>query len=80
MSEENAIAEKDQVVEPAQANVDSAAKMRRLTLIFLLLSLLFFVWYLFADRLTPSTSQARVRGYIVPISSEVPVACSGLIY
>lgn len=72
MSEENAIAEADDAVAADQGKVDSAAKMRRLTLIFLLLSLLFFVWYLFADRLTPSTSQARVRGYIVPIASEVP--------
>jgi multidrug resistance efflux pump len=72
MSEENAIAKADEAVAADQGSVDSAAKMRRLTLIFLLVSVLFFVWYLFADRLTPSTSQARVRGYIVPISSEVP--------
>ena len=62
-----------EVSDAVQADkVDSAARMRRITLLFLAASLLFFVWYLFADRLTPSTSQARVRGYVVPVSSEVP--------
>ncbi len=46
--------------------------MRRITIFFLVISALFFVWYLLADRLTPSTNQARVRGYIVPIAAEVP--------
>ncbi len=56
----------------ADADVDSGAKIRRLTIIFLILSLLFAIWYLIADRYTPSTGQARVRGYVVPITSEVP--------
>jgi multidrug resistance efflux pump len=55
-----------------KANEDAGNKMRKITQIFLVVSLLFAVWYLIADRLTPSTSQARVRGYIVKVASEIP--------
>jgi multidrug resistance efflux pump len=51
---------------------DPGSRMRKITLCFLGLSLIFATWCLFADRLTPSTSQARVRGYIVKVASEVP--------
>jgi multidrug resistance efflux pump len=51
---------------------DPGSKMRKITLGFLAASFVFAVWCLFADRLTPSTSQARVRGYVVEVASEVP--------
>lgn len=54
------------------AENDPGQKMRRITLFFLGLSLAFAIWCLFADRLTPSTNQARVRGYVVEVASEVP--------
>lgn len=50
---------------------DPGSKMRKITLGFLAFCLIFAIWSLFADRLTPSTSQARVRGYVVQVTSEV---------
>jgi len=47
------------------------ASVRKLTLIMVGVVLVFFFWYVIADRLTPSTNHARVRGYIVPIAPEV---------
>jgi len=71
MSEPQMPSQQDKADLAANSGTDSAAKIRRITLVFLLLSLIFAIWYLIADRYTPSTNQARVRGYIVPISSEV---------
>lgn len=45
------------------------------TRMVLLLTLLLAVWYLFAEKHTPYTAQARVRGFVVPITPEV----SGII-
>lgn len=45
--------------------------IRRLTVIFIALAALFLLWYVLADRYTPMTSEARVRGYVVPIATEV---------
>ena len=42
--------------------------VRRVTRWVLGLALLLFVWYLAADRYTPYTHQARVRGYVVPLA------------
>ena len=41
--------------------------MKPLSFILLVLLIALFGWYLIADRLTPITSQARVRAYVVPI-------------
>jgi len=41
------------------------------TIVILSLIILSLVWYLFADRYTPYTQQARIDGYVVGISSEV---------
>ncbi len=46
--------------------------IKRLTLIVLVLAALFLCWYILADRFTPYTSEARVRGYVVPIAPEIP--------
>ncbi len=62
----------DTVNQPDQPEqIDSSEKIRRITFFFLILSLVFAIWYLVADRYTPSTNQARVRGYVVQIASEV---------
>lgn len=45
--------------------------VRRVTLWVLGIAVLLFVWYLAADRLTPYTHQARVRGYVVPLAPQV---------
>jgi len=45
--------------------------VRRITLWALGLAAVLFAWYLAADRYTPYTQQARVRGYVVPLSPQV---------
>ena len=45
--------------------------IKRLTFIVLILAFLFLCWYVLADRFTPYTSEARVRGYVVPIAPEI---------
>ncbi|MGD8415002.1 MAG: HlyD family secretion protein [Candidatus Latescibacterota bacterium] len=45
--------------------------IRRVTRIVLIVAAVIFVWYLFADRLTPYTDQARVQGLVVPIVPRV---------
>jgi multidrug resistance efflux pump len=44
---------------------------RRGAIVVLLLIVLSLAWYLFADRLTPYTSQARVQAFVVPVPAEV---------
>ena len=45
--------------------------IKRLTIIVLIVGFLFLCWYVLADRFTPYTSEARVRGYVVPIAPEI---------
>ncbi len=53
-------------MESAQSN-----PVRRLTLIVLSLCVVLFIWYLFADRFTPYTNQAKVQAFVVPIVPEI---------
>lgn len=58
--------------EPTNAETPKPAnRVARITKITLGVCLLFFVWYLVADRITPSSNQGRVRGRIVPVVPEV---------
>jgi multidrug resistance efflux pump len=61
--------------EPASEGVQAAPKakdpIRRVTRIVLIVCAVIFVWYLFADRLTPYTDQARVTALLVPIVPQV---------
>ncbi len=64
--------------QPAPSGMDNKGKsiearspVRRITLIVLAVCLLLFVWCIVADRLTPSTDQADIRGFVVPIASMV---------
>lgn len=45
--------------------------VRRITRIVLGVCVILFVWHLVSDRFTPSTDQARVRGFVVPIAPKV---------
>ena len=45
--------------------------IKKITLIVLLLSFVFFVWYVAADRHTPYTDQGRIQGLITPVSPRV---------
>ena len=45
--------------------------VRKLTMRTLIVCLVFLTWYIAADRMTPSTNQARIRGFVVPIAPQV---------
>lgn len=49
--------------------------VRWATLFVFIFCLFLFVWYVAADRLAPWTDQARVQGFIIPITPKV----SGLV-
>jgi multidrug resistance efflux pump len=49
----------------------AAGSVRKGTLAIVLLILLSMTWYLFADRFTPYTHQARVQGFVVGIAPKV---------
>ena len=58
--------------DPTPANEKKKSDpVRRVSHIVLLLVLLLFTWYVFADRLAPWTDQARVQTYVIPIVSQV---------
>ena len=44
---------------------------QKLTKIIIALSLLYFLWYVVGDRITPTTDQARVRSFVIPIVPQV---------
>ena len=62
-------------VEPKLTNKTQSAQqpdaVKRLIKWVLWICLFLFVWHLFADRITPTTDNARVRGYIVPIAPQI---------
>ena len=50
---------------------EAISPIYKITRIVLIVALVMFIWYLFADRLTPSTPEARVRAYVIPIVPQV---------
>lgn len=60
--------------EAAASAEDNSTPVRRGGLIIVLLILVSIVWYLFADRFTPFTSQARVQGYVIGVAPRSPVS------
>ena len=50
----------------------SGSKVRVLTIGILALAGIIFIWYLFADRYTPYTDQARINALTIPLVSQVP--------
>lgn len=72
VTEEQAESETEQ--QAAKTQDDANLKqdpVRWLTLFVFILCLFLFVWYVAADRLAPWTDQARVQGFIIPITPEV---------
>ena len=47
------------------------SSIKKITVIVLIVTSLFFVWYVLADRHTPYTDQARIHGLITPVSPRV---------
>jgi multidrug resistance efflux pump len=62
------VPEEDEKPEEPRSSTDP---VRRVTLWVLGLAVLLFFWYLAADRYTPYTHLARVRGYVVPLAPQV---------
>jgi len=52
--------------------------MKKTTLTFAFISLLLFIWYLFADRITPYTSNARMKAVVVDVVPQVSGNVSAL--
>lgn len=74
---------KDKSDSDNSANAESVSKevesqenapniVTRITLVVLAICFVYFIWYLIADRHTPYTDQARIRGMVIPISATVP--------
>jgi len=63
---------------PKNADPKPPDPVRRWTLIILALCVVLFGWYLRADRVTPSSSQARVNALVVPIAPEVSGTVTGV--
>lgn len=55
--------------EPAPAQPGHGARIGATIVLTLIVASL--LWYFIADRLTPSTSQARVQAFVVPVAAEV---------
>jgi multidrug resistance efflux pump len=55
----------------AQSEPPAVDPVRRWTLIITGVVAVLLVWYLVADRLTPFSTQARVKAYVVPIAPQV---------
>ena len=47
------------------------ASIKKITIIVLFITSVFFVWYVLSDRHTPYTDQARIHGLITPVSPRV---------
>lgn len=57
--------------EVTQAETEDQDLVKKLTFRIGIVCIVLFSWYIAADRLTPSTSQAKVRANIVPIAPQV---------
>ena len=76
MSEEQtqesaAARETDETGDSGEAPPPKMDPIRRITRIVLIVCAVIFVWYLFSDRYTPYTDQARVKSLLVPIVPRV---------
>lgn len=68
---ENEVTESDATAPTAEIKKKTRNPVRRFSVILLLIIALLFVWYIASDRVTPSTDQARVHAWVVPITPKV---------
>ncbi|WP_298533584.1 HlyD family secretion protein [uncultured Algibacter sp.] len=54
-----------------QTKKEKKSPIKLITRIVLIVSLLFFVWYILSERHTPYTDQARIKGLVTPVTSRV---------
>ncbi|GAB3532854.1 HlyD family secretion protein [Photobacterium alginatilyticum] len=59
---------KKERVEKPKKDKPPVDKVKRLTVVVLLICVGLFVFYVLADRYIPSTDMARVRGYVIPVT------------
>jgi len=59
---------KKERAEKAKKDRPPADKVKKLTVMVLLVCIGLFVFYVLADRYIPSTDMARVRGYVIPVT------------
>ena len=62
--------EEQQVADTSIKN-EKKSPIKLITRIVLIISLLFFVWYILSERHTPYTDQARIKGLVTPVTSRV---------
>ncbi len=55
---------KEDSAKPGTRENQSSGSIKKVTYIVLLISVLFFIWYVAADRHTPYTDQGRIQGLI----------------
>ena len=53
------------------AQQEKKSPIKKITRIVLICATLFFVWYVLSERHTPYTDQARIKGLITPVTSQV---------
>jgi len=57
--------------ESVSAEPKANGSIKKITILVLLIAMVFFIWYVLADRYTPYTDQGRIRGLITPVSPRV---------
>ncbi len=65
---ENTIPEKENKI---ISKKEEKSPIKKITVIVLLITSLFFIWYVLSDRHTPYTDQARIKGLITPVTARV---------
>jgi len=60
-----------EVANQATPEAEKKSPIKLITRIVLIISVLFFVWYIMSERHTPSTDHARIKGLVTPITSRV---------
>ena len=54
-----------------KAQKEEKSSIKKVTIIVLLVTAFFFIWYVLSDRHTPYTDQARIKGLITPVTARV---------
>ncbi len=75
MGEETEV-NKDRIIPDKETNKptekpEEKSPIKKITLLILLITSLFFLWYVLSDRHTPYTDQARIKGLITPVTARV---------
>ncbi len=81
MNEENTELKTDETqksVQPQSPPAEKRPPVKLITLVVLLISLLFLAWYILSDRHVPYSSQARIKGAMIPVSPKVSGYLTGI--